>query len=352
MLIKRMIDSGANDLTTVFRPYRIDELIGHEVNKKFIRVGLKNYSLPHSMLFTGPAGCGKTTAARIISLGLNCETVKMSTDVPCLMCSSCISIMQQRSLDVIEINVGKSGGKDTVDQLTKNLNFAPFTCRHKVLIFDEAHKLTSAAQDLLLKEIEDGYSHVYFIFCTNQPEKLVEAFRSRTSIGTLHFGTLSEKSMIELLSNICEYEGIRYNKQVLDLIVEHAQGSPRSAIGVLKQVIDEGSWAEKNVKDFLRGMSDEEDPNVIELSKALLNGNFNLALDIFSKMRNISEELLRCSITGFFVGCLKRSKNLEEGEKLTKIIDIMIPSIFTTGSVAQHDFINRFYKVMLVIKKG
>jgi len=269
-----------------------------------------------------------------------------------LICDSCVSIMQQRSLDVIEVNVGKSGGKDTVEQLTKNLNFAPFTCRHKVLIFDEAHKLTSAAQDLLLKEIEDGYSHVYFIFCTNQPEKLVEAFRSRTNIGLLHFGTLSEKLMMELLSNICEYDGINYTKSVLNLIIEHAQGSPRNAIGVLKQVIDEGSWVDSNVKEFLRGMANEEDPNVIELSKALLNGNFNLSLDIFSKMRNISEELLRCSITGFFVGCLKRVKSIEEGDKLTKIIDIMIPSIFTTGSIAQHDFINRFYKITLLIKKG
>ena len=352
MLIKRLIDSGANDLTTVFRPYKIDEFIGHEVNKKFIRTGLRNYSLPHSMLFTGPAGCGKTTAARIISLGLNCETVTGSTDNPCLTCDSCKSIMQQCSLDVTEINVGKSGGKDTVDQLTKNLNFAPFTCRHKVLIFDEAHKLTSAAQDLLLKEIEDGYAHVYFIFCTNQPEKLVEAFRSRTNIGSLHFGTLSEKLMTELLVNICEYEGVRYNKAVLDLIIEHVNGAPRSAIGLLKQVMDEGSWSVDRVKEVIGSISNEEDPNVIELSKALLFGNFNLALDIFSKMRNISEELLRCSITGFFVGRLKRIKSMEEGEKLTKIIDIMIPSMYTTGSIAQHDFINRFFKITMIMKKG
>lgn len=349
MLIKRIIESGANDLTTVFRPYKIDEFVGNDFSKKLIKAGLDKHTLSHSLLFTGPTGCGKTTAARIIALGLNCETTTSSTSDPCLVCDSCKSIMQQCNLDVVEINVGESGGKDAVDQITKNLNYSPFTCKYKVLIFDEAHKLTHPAQDLLLKKIEDGYSYVYFIFCTNQPEKLVDAFRSRTYIGALHFSALSTKLTEELLVNVCDYEGIRYKKSVISAITEYAKGSPRHALGILKQVIDEGSWDDNSIKVLVKDTTDSDDPDVWELCKSLLMGNFTQAVNTFSKIKNIQEELLRCTITGFFVGRLKKVSSIDEGIKLTRIIDILLPSIYTSGVIAKHDFINRFFKVTTII---
>jgi len=145
MLIKRTTFSGANDLTTVFRPLKVEELVGHEVNKNIIKKGLDEGTLPHLMLFTGPAGCGKTTAARIIALGLNCEATNKSTCDPCLECNSCRSIINQNSFDVVEINVGESGGKADVTKLTEKLHFAPYSCRYKILIFDEAHELSKAA---------------------------------------------------------------------------------------------------------------------------------------------------------------------------------------------------------------
>ena len=107
MLIKRTMTSGANDLNTVYRPCTVQEVIGQDINKKIIESGLRNGSLPHSLLFTGPAGCGKTTMARIIALGLNCRAHVESTDKPCLDCTCCKATLDQKNLDVIEINVGK-----------------------------------------------------------------------------------------------------------------------------------------------------------------------------------------------------------------------------------------------------
>jgi arabinogalactan oligomer/maltooligosaccharide transport system permease protein len=171
------------------------------------------------MLFTGPSRCGKTTAARIIALGLNCESVKKSTDTPCLECNSCRRIMAQKSLDVMEINVGEDSGKAAVAKLTADLMFAPFECRYKVLIFDEAHKLSTAAQDLLLKKVEDGFKHVYFIFCTNKPKKLEDTFISRASVGKMQFGRMAGPNMAELLINICEYEGASFEVPIISVLV-------------------------------------------------------------------------------------------------------------------------------------
>ena len=192
MLVKRTSRTGANDLNTVYRPCTVNEVLGNKTNVNIIRKSLDKNTLSHTLLFTGDAGCGKTTAARIIALGLNCEQNDKPTSNPCLQCMSCRSILNLNSMDVMEINVGQSGGKDAVDSVARDLPSAPFGVRYKVIIFDEAHKLTSAAQDLLLKIIEDGYGHVYFVFCTNKPEKLTDAFIGRCSV--MHFGRISHSS--------------------------------------------------------------------------------------------------------------------------------------------------------------
>ena len=171
MIIRRATKSGSNDLVVAYRPCLIDEMLGNDANKKMIKNALDTKRIPHTQLFSGPPGCGKTTAARIVSLGLNCEINGVSSQ-PCLKCKTCKTILEGSCADVKEINVGQSGGKDHVDKVIRDLSYAPFAANYKVLIFDEAHELTSAAKDLLLKPIENGYSHVYFIFCTNKPDKI------------------------------------------------------------------------------------------------------------------------------------------------------------------------------------
>lgn len=352
MLIKRTTGSGSNDLITVFRPCKVSEIIGHDINKKLISNQLVKGTTPHIMLFTGTAGCGKTTAARIIALGLNCESTDKSTDNPCLECDSCLSIINQSNLDVVEINVGKSGGKDIVDKLTENLAFAPFSSRNKILIFDEAHKLTSAAQDLLLKEMEDGYSHVYFIFCTNKPEKLEPAFRSRTNMGAIHFGSLSSQLMEELLINICDYEGVEYNPSILKLIIDGVKGVPRDGIGILKRVIDEGSWKEDNIKTLLGELLDENDVSIMEIGKAISKGSFNEALKVLTTLKNVQEEQIRIATAGFFVSRLKWAKTFEDCDKASAILDIMTEPIMMTGKPAHQVLVNKLYKASRVARRG
>lgn len=347
MLIRRDTRTGSDDLHVVYRPYKIDEMLGHVTNKKIIKNSLDNKTVSHTNLFTGPYGCGKTTAARILATSLNCDEGESSE--PCLKCESCLSIISNYSMDVIEVNLGQSGRKGDVSDLVKDLGSAAFFSKYKILIMDEAQDLTKASQDLLLKVIEDGYSHVYFIFCTNEPEKLKDTFISRCSV--LHFGRMSVENITTILTNVCEFEGINYNKDVVNYIANEAKGVPRDGLVSLKQVIDEGSWTVEAIKELSGSILDEDNPQIIELSRAMFKGSFKNALSIYNKF-NVAPESLRIPVAGYFIGCLKRSKKVSEARKYDKIMDIIGKPIYQTGKLGEHVMIHRIFKVTDIMNGG
>ena len=356
MIIRRETKYGSNDLNIVYRPCKVEEMLGNETNKKLIKNALDDKKTPHTQLFTGDAGCGKTSAAKIIALGLNCEATGVSSS-PCLECTSCRSILEGSNIDVKEINVGQSGGKSHVDAIVNELPLAPFNTRYKILIFDEAHELTTAAKDLLLKPIENGYEHVYFIFCTNQPEKLKskakgvgEAFLDRCT--ALNFGRVDITEIRYLLQNVCEFEGFQYNVDVLDLIAEESKGVPRNALVWINQVATEGSWLVSAAKEICSIMDDADDPQIIELSRVLNKGSFKEAVEIFGKIKTVPVETLRIVVTGYFVSCLKRSKIIGDGRKYSKVLDVLTVPIYEQGKLADHKFFNYMFKVTDVINSA
>jgi len=354
MLVKRPTRTGANDLNTVYRPCTVDEMLGNSTNINMIRKGLDMLTLPHTLLFTGDPGCGKTTAARIIALGLNCEENPDATSKPCLECSSCRSILNQNSLDVSEINVAQTGGKAHVDSIVQDLSSAPFSTRYKVIIFDEAHQLTDAAQKLLLKVIEDGFSHVYFIFCTNKPEKLRmagdTAFIDRCNV--MHFGRISRNLIIGMLINVAEFEGADYSSEVISHIAEECRGVPRTALMWLKQAGDEGTWTIEAIKEIIGSALDGDDPRIIEISKALLKGSFKNACTIYDKIKNKSQaEGVRLAIVSYLVGCLKRAKNYPDADRFSTALDTLMQPIYEQGKPGDWKLYHILYKTARVLKK-
>lgn len=352
MIIRRETKSGNNDLHVVYRPCKIDEVLGNETSKRIIKNSLDSNKVPHTQLFIGDAGCGKTTAAKIVALGLNCDINGVGSN-PCLECASCKSILNGNSLDVKEINVGQSGGKDYVDFIVRDLPMSPFSSRYKIVIFDEAHELTQAAKDLLLKPTENGYDHVYFIFCTNQPDKLRskskdvgEAFLSRCSV--LNFNRVESSLIRQLLHNVCEFEGFDYKQEVIDIIVDGAEGVPRSSLVWLGLISNDGTWSLDVAREICGSVS-EDDPQVLELSRALNSGSFKESINVFDKIKNKPVETIRIEVTGYFVACLKRSTKLGDAKKFSKILDILTTPIYEQGKLASHKWYNYMFKVTDIV---
>jgi DNA polymerase III delta prime subunit len=166
----------------------------------------------------------------------------------------------------------------------------------------------------------------------------------------LNFSKLPDKLIKELMVNICEFEGILYTPEVITYITERAEGIPRDALGYLKMIDDEGTWSLEAAKELITGSTlDEDNPQIIELARALNKQEWRNSLKIFDGLKNskgFSYEAARLAISGYFTACLKRSKTLVEGKKYSTILDILNAPIYDTGKTAENKFYNYLFKVI------
>ena len=226
-----------------YRPDTFAEVIGQEHVTEPLQRALVNNRVNHAYLFSGPRGCGKTTSARILARCLNCE--QGPTPTPCGVCQSCRDLARggPGSIDVIEIDAASHGGVDDARDLRERAFFAPVNSRYKIYIVDEAHMVTTAGFNALLKLVEEPPPHVKFIFATTEPERVIGTIRSRTH--HYPFRLVPPKVLQAYLGELCEAEGIAVEQTVLPLVVRAGQGSVRDSLSVLDQLL--GGAAESGV---------------------------------------------------------------------------------------------------------
>ena len=218
-----------------YRPDTFAEVIGQDHVTEPLQRALTNNRVNHAYLFSGPRGCGKTTSARILARALNCE--KGPRAVPCGECQSCRDLARNGpgSIDVIEIDAASHGGVDDARDLRERAFFAPVSSRFKIYIVDEAHMVTTAGFNALLKLVEEPPPHVKFVFATTEPDKVIGTIRSRTH--HYPFRLVPPRLLTEYLATICSAEGISVEPAVLPLVVRAGGGSVRDSLSILDQLL-------------------------------------------------------------------------------------------------------------------
>jgi DNA polymerase III subunit gamma/tau len=215
-----------------YRPQDFDEVVGQEAVTRTLTNAIANGQIRQAYLFAGPRGTGKTSLARILAKALNCE--HGPTPTPDKTCHACRAIADGTSLDVIEMDAASQRGIDDIREIRERVVLQPVEGRYKVYILDEAHQLTDAAFNALLKLIEEPPPHLVFVFCTTDLGKMLPTVRSRCQ--TFVFSRPRLPELVQVLRRVADGEGIEAPDAALSLIARSARGAYRDAVSTLDQL--------------------------------------------------------------------------------------------------------------------
>ena len=222
-------------LARKYRPQKFSEVIGQEHVTRTLKNALEQGRTAQGYIFSGHRGIGKTTVARILAMALNCRSSDKPVAEPCGICESCTEIRAGNSVDVIEIDAATNRGIDEIRELREAARYRPARDRFKIYILDEAHQITDAAFNALLKTLEEPPGHVVFMLATTQPEDIPQTIRSRCQ--HFSFRPVRFEEILGQIRDLAAKEKINADEDALALVAEAGDGSMRDALSILDQAI-------------------------------------------------------------------------------------------------------------------
>src|SRR5580658_1921480 len=264
---------GYQVLARKYRPQRFADVAGQEHVTCTLMNALSQNRIAHGYIFSGHRGIGKTTIARIVAQALNCRTeigtAQRPTPEPCGVCDSCVEIRQGNAVDVIEIDAATNRGIDEIRELRDAARYSPARDRYKIYILDEAHQITDAAFNALLKTLEEPPAHVIFMMATTEPENIPQTIRSRCQHFSFH--AVKFDDILAQLRMIAGQEQVEAEDAALALLAEAGDGSMRDALSIMDQAI--ASAPVENGRPVLSGAQ------IRELMGAVPNAVFERLLE-------------------------------------------------------------------------
>jgi DNA polymerase-3 subunit gamma/tau len=275
-------------LYRTYRPQTFAEVVGQEAVVRTLTNAIETGRVRQAYLFAGPRGTGKTSLARILAKGVNCE--HGPTAEPDNTCHSCVSISNGTSLDVIEMDAASQRGIDDIREIRERVVLQPVEGRSKVYILDEAHQLTDAAWNALLKLIEEPPPHLLFVFCTTELAKVLPTVRSRCQ--TFVFERPRLPDLIKLLRRVADGESMDAPDAALGLIARSARGSFRDAVSTLDQLAA-ASGGTITVQDVLQLLGGVEEEVLFRLGDLVVDGDTAGALVFLEELSERGQDLGR-----------------------------------------------------------